>query len=54
MTTSRRVCSQFKAHKPSRTKSNRSKIYEAIPPATGWPAFTGSNWGALGVRNKSK
>ena len=53
-TTSRRVCAARRAHKPSRTKSGRAKIYIAIPPKEGWPAFTGSNWGAMGLRNKGK
>jgi len=53
-TTSRRVCAQFRRNKPSRTKSKKAKLYIAIPPKEGWPAFTGSNWTALGLRNRSK
>ena len=55
MTTSRRVCAAgSKGGKPSRTKSSRAKIYIAVPPKEGWPAFTGTNWAALGLRNKGK
>lgn len=53
-TTSRRISASGKGQKASRTKSNRAKLYIAIPPKEGWPAFTGSNWGALGLRNKGK
>lgn len=53
-TTSRRVCAQRRKSNPSRTKSNKAKLYIAIPPKEGWPAFTGSNWSALGLRNRSK
>lgn len=52
MTTSRRVCAQRKSGRPSRTRSDRAKIYIAIPPKEGWPAFTGQNWAALGLRSK--
>lgn len=54
MTSSRRISQAVKGARASRTKSNRAKLYIAIPPKDGWPAFTGSNWGALGLRNKSK
>lgn len=53
-TTSRRVCAQRRKNKPSRTTSSKARLYIAIPPAEGWPAFTGSNWLALGLRNKGK
>jgi len=54
MTSSRRLSQMRKGGKASRTKSNRAKLYVAIPPKEGWPAFTGSNWVALGLRNKGK
>jgi len=54
MTSSRRISAARRKSNPSRTKSNRAKIYIAVPPKEGWPAFTGSNWGALGLKNKSK
>lgn len=38
----------------SRTKSSRAKIYFAVPPAEGWPAFNGTNWSAFGLRRTSK
>lgn len=49
-TSSRRISKAIKKGRPSRTTSNRAKIYIAIPPANGWPAFSGNNWAALGVR----
>lgn len=52
MTSSRRIAQQRRTGKPSRTKSNRAKLYVAIPPQEGWPAFTGSNWKALGLKAK--
>jgi hypothetical protein len=51
-TTSRRVCAQFRKNKPSRTKSNRAKLYAPMPPKEGWPAFSGGNWSAYGLRNR--
>lgn len=51
-TSSRRVSAARKKNKPSRTASYRAKIYIAIPPKEGWPAFTGSNWAALGLRHR--
>ena len=51
-TSSRRISKQVKKGKPSRTTSNRSKMYIAIPPKEGWPTFTGNNWGALGLRSR--
>ncbi len=53
-TTSRRISLARNGHKSSRTRSSLSKIYIAVPPKDGWPAFTGSNWAALGLRNKGK
>lgn len=50
MTTSRRVCAQYRKSKASRTSSYKAKIYIAVPPKDGWPAFTGHNWAALGLR----
>jgi hypothetical protein len=52
MTSSRRLSAAYKSHKPSRTKSSKAKVYIAVPPKTGWPVFTGSNWAAMGLRNK--
>lgn len=52
MTSSRRISEACKKGRPSRTKSNRAKLYIAIPPKDGWPAFTGTNWTALGLKNK--
>lgn len=52
MTTSRRLAAAIKSGRPSRTKSNRAKLYVTVPPAEGWPAFTGQNWAALGYRRK--
>jgi hypothetical protein len=54
MTTSRRISKALRGHKASRTTSNRAKLYMAIPPKEGWPAFNGSNWLAFGTRNKGK
>lgn len=54
MTSSRGISKALRGQKASRTKSNRAKLYVAIPPVGGWPAFTGSNWGAMGLRNKGK
>jgi hypothetical protein len=52
-TTSRRVCALYRKNKPSRSSSGgRSRVYVARPPKDGWPAFTGDNWGALGLKNK--
>lgn len=39
--------------KASRTRSNKAKLYFAVPPADGWPAFTGSYF-VFGVRNARK
>lgn len=52
-TSSRRLAAAARRNKPSRTTSNRSKPYIAVPPADGWPAFTGNNWAALGLRRKA-
>ena len=52
MTSSRRISAAASRSKPSRTKSNRAKLYIAIPPKTGWPAFDGQNWAAPGVKLK--
>lgn len=49
----RRLSQAIRKAKPSRTRSNRSKLYVAIPPKDGWPRFTGDNWGALGLRQRS-
>lgn len=54
MTSSRRISALRRGGKPSRTKSNRSKIYIAVPPKEGWPVFTGNNWAQLGLRMKGK
>lgn len=54
MTSSRRISKALNGGKASRTKSNRAKLYFAIPPKDGWPAFNGSNWAAMGLRNKAK
>ena len=51
-TSSRRISKAIKKGKPSRTTSSRAKIYIAVPPKEGWPAFTGNNWSALGLRSK--
>lgn len=53
-TTSRRISQKAKGGKPSRTTSSRSKMYIAVPPKEGWPAFTGGNWAAMGLRNRGK
>lgn len=42
-----------KKTKASRTTASRAKLYIAIPPAEGWPAFTG-NYAAFGVRNSRR
>ena len=52
-TTSRRVCKQRRKSNPSRTTSNRAKVYVAIPPADGRPPFNG-NYTQQGLRNRSK
>lgn len=52
-TTSRRIAAAVRKNRPSRTTSNKAKIYVAIPPETGWPAFTGS-YTAMGMRNKGR
>jgi hypothetical protein len=51
-TSSRRLAAATRGGKPSRTRSNKAKLYIAIPPQGGWPAFTGQNWTALGLRRK--
>ena len=43
-----------KKSRGSRTKSSKAKLYFAVPPAEGWPAFTGTNWSALSLRNRVK
>lgn len=52
-TTSRRIAAATRKNKPSRTTSNRAKLYVAIPPENGWGPFTGS-YSAMGMRNKGK
>ena len=42
-----------KKSKASRTTSSRAKLYFAVPPAEGWPAFTGS-YSVFGARNSRK
>jgi len=42
-----------KKTKASRTRSNKAKIYFAVPPAEGWPSFN-NNYSAFGVRNSRK
>lgn len=42
-----------KQTKASRTRSNRAKIYFAVPPADGWPTWSGS-YSVFGVRNARK
>jgi hypothetical protein len=42
-----------KKSKASRTRSSKAKLYIAVPPAEGWPAFTGS-YSVFGVRNARK
>ena len=51
-TSSRRISLSTKKGKPNRTKSYKAKIYIAIPPKEGWPAFTGTNWTSLGLRKR--
>jgi hypothetical protein len=43
-----------KHNKASRTTSNKAKLYVPNPPAGGWPAFTGHNYGSYGVRRSTK
>jgi hypothetical protein len=52
-TTSRRVCAALRKSRPSRTTSNRAKVYVAVPPADGWPPFDG-NYARQGARIRSK
>lgn len=52
MTSSRSISKALHRSNPSRTRSNKAKLYIAIPPKEGWPPFTGSNWSSMGLRNK--
>lgn len=52
-TTSRRLAAAARKNRPSRTTSNKAKLYIAIPPAAGWGPFTGS-YAAMGMRNKGR